>query len=98
MFRRHVWIPPKWGYALNPGEEVESDVMELNNNMALLEDQLGKRGHDLQEFIERKEREKKMIDAAGLAPPELPGALPAGSTAPPAKPKPKAKSVATSST
>lgn len=67
-FRRHAWIPPKWEYALNPGEEVSADVSEVANNMALLEDKLGKRGHDLEEFIARRARERRLLQDAGLNP------------------------------
>lgn len=67
-FRRHAWIPPKWEYALNPGEEVSADVSEVANNMALLEDKLGKRGHDLEEFIERRARERQLLQDSGLNP------------------------------
>lgn len=67
-YQRHVWIAPRWDYALNPGEEVKADAEELSSNLALLEDALGKRGHDLEDFIARKQRENKMLTDAGLTP------------------------------
>lgn len=66
VFRRHVWIPPKWEYALNPGEEVDADVTEIEENLATLEDKLGKRGYDLEEMIERRKRETELLAEAGL--------------------------------
>lgn len=68
-FQRHVWIPPKWDYALNPGEEVNADIAEVAANMSTLEEKLGKRGHDLEEIIARRKRENELLDAAGLKQP-----------------------------
>lgn len=73
-FRRHVWIPPQWEYALNPGEEVDADVIEIEQNLGTLEDKLGKRGYDLEDLIERRRREKKLLKEAGLEPVPKPGA------------------------
>lgn len=74
VFQRHVWIPPQWGYALNPGEEVDADIKSIDANLATLEDMLGKRGYDLEELVERRKREKQLIKDAGLEPPPKAGA------------------------
>lgn len=66
LYTDHVWIPPRWDYALNPGEEVAADIAELNANLALYEEKLGKRGYDLEEFARRRAREKKIFSDAGL--------------------------------
>jgi capsid protein len=66
-FTRHTWIPPKWEYALTPGEEVSADLDEIAGNLATVEDKLGKRGHDLEDFIARREREVRLLRKAGLA-------------------------------
>lgn len=66
-YRRHTWIPPKWEYALNPGEEVDADIAEVAANMATLEDKLGKRGYDLEELIARRKRERRLLTEAGLS-------------------------------
>jgi lambda family phage portal protein len=71
-FERHVWIPPKWEYALNPGEEVSADVEEIAANLATLEDKLGKRGYDLESLVRRKARENKILIQYGLKPIEPP--------------------------
>jgi lambda family phage portal protein len=68
VYQRHVWIAPRWDYALNPGEEVKADVEELSSNLALLEDAVGKRGYDLEDFIARKSRENRLLTDAGLTP------------------------------
>ena len=68
VYQRHVWIPPRWDYALNPGEEVKADVEELSSNLALLEDAVGKRGYDLEDFIARKSRENRLLTDSGLTP------------------------------
>jgi lambda family phage portal protein len=67
-FQRHVWIPPKWDYALTPGEEVDADVAEIEAGLATIEDKLGKRGYDLESLIARRQRERKLLAAAGLTP------------------------------
>lgn len=67
-FNRHTWIAPKWEYALTPGEEVTADLDEIAGNLATLEDKLGKRGHDLEDFIARKSREDRLLQEAGIAP------------------------------
>lgn len=65
-YQRHVWIPPRWDYALNPGEDVKADIDEIGANLQTLEDALGKRGYDLEEFVARRKREKEILEAAGL--------------------------------
>lgn len=65
-FQRHVWIAPTWDYALNPGEEVDADISEINANLATVEDKLGKRGYDLEQLIARRSREKRLFREAGL--------------------------------
>lgn len=65
-FQRHVWIPPKWEYALNPGEEVTADLDEIAGNLLTLEDALAKRGYDLEEFVARRKREEEILKAAGM--------------------------------
>ena len=77
-FRRHVWIAPKWEYALNPGEEVTADINEIDANLSTLEDKLGKRGYDLEELIQRRQRENRLLKEAGLSSP-----TPAGRQPPP---------------
>lgn len=67
-YGEHIWIAPRWDYALNPGEEVAADVDEVANNLALVEDKLGKRGYDLEDFLARKEREHKLFAKHGLTP------------------------------
>lgn len=71
VFHSHEWTPPRWEYALNPGEEVNADVTELGQNLALLEEKIASRGYSLEEFIARKKREKEMLEAAGLTAPVI---------------------------
>jgi len=67
-FTRHTWIAPKWDYALTPGEEVTADLDEIAGNLSTVEDKLGKRGHDLEDFIARRSREVRLFREAGLDP------------------------------
>lgn len=65
-FNRHAWIAPKWEYALNPGEEVDADLAEIEGGLATVEEKLGKRGHDLETFIAARAREKRLLAEAGV--------------------------------
>ena len=66
-FTRHAWVPPKWEYALNPGEEVDADLAEIEGGLATVEEKLGKRGHDLETFIAARAREQRLLSEAGVA-------------------------------
>lgn len=66
VFTRHVWIPPRWDYALNPGEEVKADIEEINAGLLTREDALGKRGADLEDFLARRQREMRLERESGL--------------------------------
>lgn len=66
LFTRHTWIPPRWDYAINPNEDNEADVLEIDENLALLEEKLAKRGYDFSEFVERRQREIEQLKTAGM--------------------------------
>jgi lambda family phage portal protein len=66
IYTEHDWIPPKWDYAINPGEEVRADVDEIESGLATYEEKLGKRGHDLETFIAMRARERRLLADAGL--------------------------------
>lgn len=68
VFTEHVWIPPSWDYALNPGEEVSADIDELNAGLALYEQKLGKRGYDLEDFARQRQRELRVFERYGVLP------------------------------
>lgn len=87
VFQRHVWIPPRWEYALKPSEDVDADVTEVAQNFATIEDKLAKRGYDLEEFVERKVREKELFESAGLSLPTTPQGGAPGSEVEPADDK-----------
>ena len=67
-YHEHVWIPPRWDYALNPGEEVSADIAEIDAGLALYEEKLGKRGYDLEDFAKRRARERRIFEQSGLKP------------------------------
>lgn len=71
-FTRHAWIAPRWEYALNPGEDVDADLAEIEGGLATVEEKLGKRGHDLETFIAARARESRLLAEAGLAPTRKP--------------------------
>ena len=56
----------KVGNALNPGEEVDADLAEIEGGLATVEEKLGKRGHDLETFIAARARERRLLSEAGV--------------------------------
>lgn len=67
VFNRHTWLPPKWEYALNPGEDLDADVTAMEQNLATHEDTLAKHGYgDFEDFIIRRQREAERLAEAGL--------------------------------
>jgi capsid protein len=50
----------------DPLKTAQADILELNNGLATLEEKLGERGHDLEDFIAQRKVEKEMLEAAGL--------------------------------
>ena len=68
VFNEHTWIPPRWDYALNPGEDVSADIAEIDAGLALYEEKLGKRGYDLEDFAKRRARERRIFEQNGLKP------------------------------
>ena len=66
-----------------------ADVDEISQNLATLEDKLGKRGYDLEDLIERRRREVKLLTDAGL----MPASASASTTAVDASPADPAETV-----
>jgi len=50
----------------DPLKTAQADILELNNGLATLEEKLGERGHDLEDFTAQRKAEKEMLQAAGL--------------------------------
>lgn len=76
----HKWTPPKWPFSITPKEEIEADILEVEHNMATLEEKIASRGGgDIEQVFERRQSEVKEQRTREI----LPGALEAEATAAP---------------
>ncbi len=62
----HKATPPAWGYAINPKEEVDADIAELDGCLTTLEDLIAKRGGDYEEVIAQRRKEIAQLKEAGI--------------------------------
>lgn len=69
-FRRHVWTPPKWKYAITPGEETKDTVNQIDNNLMTLEEALQEDQKDWREVIEQRQLERETEREADVLPNE----------------------------
>lgn len=60
IFRQHSWTPPRFAYAITPGEEVNAKVTAIDNNLATLADTLAEDQLDLEEVIPQRVKERQM--------------------------------------
>jgi lambda family phage portal protein len=65
-WRHHHTTPPAWGYAINPKEEVEADIMAIEGHLKTHERAIGERGGDFEDVIAQRKREVQAIDDADL--------------------------------
>lgn len=88
----HKCTPPKWSYSVNPEQEVNADLAEIEGNLTTLEEKIAERQGDLEEVVAQRGKERQMLKDAGAV--EDPAAmLPSDGGGPkkPTKAKPKAK-------
>lgn len=69
IFESHTWTPPKWPYALTPGEEVKAAVEEIDNNLATKEAYIRENGGDPAEVRRIRKRERDEERAGNYEPP-----------------------------
>ena len=72
VFRAHSWTPPRWSYAITPGEEIDAKVTAIDNNLTTLADTLAEDQQDLESVIPQRIKERQMerdgeIVPSGLA-------------------------------
>jgi lambda family phage portal protein len=65
-WRNHKTTAQAWGYAVNPKEEVQADIMAIEGHLKTHEQAIGERGGDFEDVIAQREREVQQIDDAGL--------------------------------
>lgn len=70
-FRAHAWTPPKWGYSITPGEEVNAKVTALENNLITLADALAEDQLDYEEVLTQREFERTQERDKRITPPGL---------------------------
>lgn len=59
------WQPPGWEW-VDPQKEATASVVAIKNNLATLQEELGKRGKDLRTTLEQRKRENDMVAELGL--------------------------------
>jgi len=62
---RPEWLPRKWGY-VNPIQDVQAQVVAIENNLTTLTWELAKRGKTLEDLIKTRQREKLLLEQAGI--------------------------------
>lgn len=90
----HKCTPPKWSYSVNPQQEVDADLAEVEGNLCTLEEKIAERQGDLEEVVAQRGKERKMIEDAGAGPKLPTTGEQAGTPSPEAPAKPAAKSKA----
>lgn len=70
-FKTHSWTPPKWGYAITPGEEVKAKILAVENNFTTLADILAEDQLDLEEVLPQRAKERQLERELEIVPPDL---------------------------
>ena len=66
IFTAHSWTPQRWSYALNPGEEISSTVMAVENNMMTKAQAAEENGDLLDEIYDERQREVEQEEQRGI--------------------------------
>jgi lambda family phage portal protein len=75
-WQEHCWIAPAWPYALNPGEEVDATIKEVQGNLKTHRQALAERGLDYDEVMEGREQERADEIERDVVPPTPNGNAP----------------------
>lgn len=70
----HAWTPPRWEY-VNPKEDVETELLELEADLESHAGALRKRGEDFDEKVAEIAEARKKLGEAGLKPKYSTGAV-----------------------
>lgn len=65
-WKNHRATPPAWPYSITPGEEVDADIAAMDANMKTLEACIAERGGDLEETLEQREKERRLMERKQL--------------------------------
>jgi lambda family phage portal protein len=71
VYQAHKWTPPKWSYAITPGEEVRANKEAVRENFKTLEEVIAEDGGDLEERLEQRRREVEMQNVDKTVPPDI---------------------------
>lgn len=67
-FHRHEWNAPAWSYSINPGDEVNADLDEVNGNLATLASKIAARGGDYADVMRQRQKEVAEQKERGIEP------------------------------
>lgn len=59
-FNRHTWTPPAWPFALTPGEEIDSKIKAVNNNLMSKANVVGELGGNLEDVFKQRKAERQL--------------------------------------
>jgi len=76
-----TFTPPPWQYAINPGEEVDAAIAEIDENLNTKEAYITSRGRDFVAVMEQRQREVEDEQNRGIIPPETTKAVKGASNA-----------------
>lgn len=70
VFERHKWMPPAWGFAINPVVEVQAAVLAKNENMTTAAANTASYcGEDFEALIEERAAERELERLRNVVPP-----------------------------
>lgn len=70
VYEVHRWTPQAFGYALNPGEEVDAKISRIEHNLSTLDEELADEGDQLEDVLNQRKVERDLEKKLGIEPAE----------------------------
>lgn len=61
VFDAHEWIPPKFEYSVNPLDDINADILEIDHDLATQASKVAARGEDWQEVADQRDLERARL-------------------------------------
>ena len=68
-YQSHIWTAQQWGYAINPGEEVDALIKAVNENLMTKSEAVAARGGNFEDVAKRRAKEVEIEKANNIVPP-----------------------------